>query len=77
MCGIAGFYGTKTIEDKKIHNCLKLMQRRGPDTNGQFHYTSNNNINVYLLHSRLSIIDFDKRANQPFISDSNVLIYNG
>ena len=31
---------------------------------------------VYLLHSRLSIIDLDERSNQPFRLDSKVLISN-
>ena len=30
-----------------------------------------------LLHSRLSIIDLDERANQPFRIGSHVLVYNG
>ena len=32
---------------------------------------------VYLLHSRLSIIDLDKRANQPFCIGDYVLAFNG
>ena len=34
MCGIAGYYGSKKIERYRIHNCLKTMKNRGPDSNG-------------------------------------------
>ena len=30
-----------------------------------------------MLHSRLSIIDLDKRSNQPFKYEKYIIIYNG
>ena len=35
--------------------------------------------NIYLGHTRLSIIDLDDRSNQPFISQdaSKILVFNG
>ena len=65
MCGIAGYIGTKHIETSSIINTLKLMKNRGPD-NQNWHKVKKENFNVFLLHSRLSIIDLDKRSNQPF-----------
>lgn len=77
MCGIAGYYGKKTIHSGAIDNCMARMKRRGPDAEGLYHHTENSGNHVYLLHSRLSIIDLDKRANQPFKYKSLVLVNNG
>jgi asparagine synthase (glutamine-hydrolysing) len=77
MCGIAGYLGTKTLDSKRIQCCLGLMHRRGPDWAAYFEDRVESDKNVYLLHTRLNIIDLDNRANQPFIDGSKVLIYNG
>ena len=53
------------------------MKNRGPDFSKIYSNKANNEINVNLLHSRLSIIDLNKRSNQPFVQDGNILIYNG
>ena len=76
MCGIAGYIGLSKIESNRIDNCLNQMNRRGPNAKGFFSHT-HNNCNLYFLHSRLSIIDLDKRANQPFQIGSKIIIYNG
>lgn len=76
MCGIAGYYGKKKIETSTIYRTLDLMKNRGPDHQGYKHFQLSN-ANVYLLHSRLSIIDLDKRSNQPFTIDDCTLIFNG
>jgi asparagine synthase (glutamine-hydrolysing) len=76
MCGIAGYIGRITIDQNKIEQTLELMNRRGPDHQDCF--TSGfNGVNVLLLHSRLSIIDLDERANQPFTMGTFTLVYNG
>jgi asparagine synthase (glutamine-hydrolysing) len=77
MCGIAGYFGHEKIESHHIAHCLKLMRRRGPDHTAYRHWTNQAGRNVYLLHSRLSIIDLDPRANQPFQVGSKWLVYNG
>ena len=77
MCGIAGYIGSSAIDPNYRRNCLNLMNRRGPDSNGTFHQPLKKNRNVYLLHSRLRIIDLDDRANQPYQVNSKILIYNG
>ena len=80
MCGIAGYITKKKYPNfffnKTARNLSKLMKNRGPDQQGSFNY-SNNNFSINLFSSRLSIIDLDKRANQPFKYKNLVLIYNG
>ena len=76
MCGIAGYIGTKQIEKYKIRNTLKLMINRGPD-NQNWHKVVKENFNIFLLHSRLSIIDLDNRSNQPFIYEKYIIVFNG
>lgn len=77
MCGIAGYLGKKSISDEVADSCLKLMGRRGPDACGVYRDVSPSGENVLLLHSRLSIIDLDERANQPFEFENKVLSFNG
>ena len=52
------------------------MKNRGPD-----HQASRlffvEDVQVCLLHSRLSIIDLDHRSNQPFTIGSATIVYNG
>ena len=52
------------------------MENRGPNYKGisQFNYKKNS---IYLLHTRLKIIDLSNKANQPFILKDNILIFNG
>ena len=77
MCGIAGYYGSFSIKAQQIQRCLKLMHRRGPDHADFFQHTNTKGRHVYLLSSRLSILDLEERSNQPFRLDSKVLVYNG
>ena len=76
MCGIAGYIGRKNIEKSKIKNTLDLMVRRGPD-HQSYYSLRQENFNVFLLHSRLGILDLDERSNQPFKLKNYVIVYNG
>jgi len=76
MCGISGYIGKETIAPPIIHQTLGLMRNRGPD-HQDYRYIEQNGINIYMLHSRLSIVDLDKRANQPFTLENCTLIFNG
>lgn len=76
MCGIAGYIGKKKISDKIIYSTGDLMRNRGPNNFSYLHYNKNK-INIYLLHSRLSIIDLNNRSNQPYEFKDKVLIFNG
>jgi asparagine synthase (glutamine-hydrolysing) len=77
MCGIAGYLGDQIILGDRIHECLAQMRRRGPDHAAYYHQEFAHDRRVYLLHSRLSIIDLDARSNQPFRIGSKLMIYNG
>ena len=76
MCGIAGYIGKKQIDNQTIINTLNLMKNRGPDHQDCCSFISKNT-NVYLLHSRLSIIDLDERSNQPFKFEHFTIVFNG
>ena len=76
MCGIAGYIGEKIISDQNIDSALNSMLSRGPDSKSHKKFESGK-INIYLLHTRLSIIDLDPRSNQPFSFDNLHLVFNG
>jgi asparagine synthase (glutamine-hydrolysing) len=77
MCGIAGYFGTRQFSETEIKPVLELMKRRGPDEQRFFIQSAQNEQQIVLIHSRLSIIDLNDRANQPFQQDNNILCYNG
>ena len=76
MCGISGYIGNQKIEDSILKKTLSLMKNRGPDSQNTYKINFKKT-NVYLLHSRLSIIDLTEYANQPFSSFDKTLIFNG
>jgi asparagine synthase (glutamine-hydrolysing) len=77
MCGIAGYVGPRVIGDDAIERCLASMRRRGPDASGSMHRTTRDGRNVYLLNTRLAILDLDERSNQPFTVGALEVTYNG
>ena len=69
MCGINGFNFKDLSLIKKM---MALTYSRGPDNQDYFEteeYT--------VGHNRLSIIDPDKRSNQPYFFKNYVLSFNG
>jgi asparagine synthase (glutamine-hydrolysing) len=77
MCGFIGAFSKDTITDQlesKVHEMNSLISHRGPDSKG--YYRSNNYACAF---SRLSIIDLDTRANQPFHDPTGrfTLVFNG
>ena len=76
MCGIAGYFGHREISSATMSTCLKKMKHRGPNAEGMYHHSIDGQ-NIYLLHTRLSILDLETRSNQPFESESNAIVYNG
>ncbi len=75
MCGIIG--STNPLHSRSdILNALDLLKHRGPDANGVI---ENKEHAILLGHTRLSIIDIDKRSNQPFSCDSGdySIVFNG
>ena len=77
MCGIAGYFGFKELTACQIERSLHLMRRRGPDHQEYRSWKNRAGRNLYFLHSRLSIIDLDPRANQPMKRGSKWIIQNG
>ncbi len=71
MCGILAYIGDK-IDHKELANSLPLINHRGPDHSS---YTSVDN--VFLGHTRLSIMDLHSRSNQPFELEDYLLVFNG
>jgi asparagine synthase (glutamine-hydrolysing) len=77
MCGIAGYFGNEIIEHKLTTACLNLMRQRGPNHQAVRQWSNVVGRNLYLLHSRLSIIDLDSRANQPMQFGDKWIAQNG
>ena len=76
MCGIAGYIGNLEISHEHVEECLSRMGQRGPDASGIYRHLFRGT-HVCMLHSRLSIIDLDRRANQPLRIGSKSLVCNG
>ena len=76
MCGIAGMIGTAPLDAARARAALASLAHRGPDASGTWQGKVGG-ASVTLLHTRLSIIDLDARANQPFAAEDCVLAYNG
>ncbi len=76
MCGIAGYIGPRHIDQVKIDKTLESLGQRGPDNRDVARFDLGDN-QCFLLHTRLNIIDFDARANQPFAYKDKIISYNG
>ena len=78
MCGIAGYIGDINFipKNQRIKKCEKLMGFRGPDDFNSELLKENSRAHL-LLHSRLAIIDSNKRSNQPIEDDNGILVFNG
>tara|TARA_Y100000588_G_scaffold395260_1_gene521990 strand:+ start:11169 stop:12977 length:1809 start_codon:yes stop_codon:yes gene_type:complete len=77
MCGIFGFILKRPLVDSDIELGRKGMEcllHRGPDYSD---YWFDQDEGVFLGHTRLSILDLDKRSHQPMIRNGTVLVYNG
>ncbi|MBU4351199.1 asparagine synthase (glutamine-hydrolyzing) [Patescibacteria group bacterium] len=74
MCGILGYVSQEEIDQDLFKSSLAALSKRGPDAEGIFQtYVAGKNI--VLGHKRLAIIDLNKAANQPMISeDGNFVI---
>lgn len=76
MCGVSGYVGKSILPKSIIQNTLKLMENRGPDNQG---YTEAkfNSKKIFLLSSRLKIVDRAVRSNQPMKDEDLTIIFNG
>jgi asparagine synthase (glutamine-hydrolysing) len=76
VCGIAGHAGAGGPDASRTTATLARLACRGPDAHG----TSRESFGagtVELVHTRLAIIDLDRRSDQPFTLDGCTLAYNG
>jgi asparagine synthase (glutamine-hydrolysing) len=74
MCGIAGYLGSVAPSADRVARTLTRMNNRGPDARGQVRLADER---VCLLHTRLAILDLDRRSNQPFEAEGCWLVFNG
>ena len=75
MCGIAGYISSEELHNQAMLSCL---HHRGPDHEGS--YTAElNNKQLFLGHTRLSILDLSEDGNQPMFSadKQTVIVFNG
>ena len=84
MCGIAGFFGTRTISSGSIERMLSGLRPRGPDAESAVLWNADLRPAAAaapngLLNTRLAIIDPRPEANQPMANAAgDVWInYNG
>lgn len=75
MCGITGYISNEKLNTIEMLNVLK---HRGPDHQSGYS-DSTNNREVFLGHTRLSILDLSSNGNQPMFSDDKqiILVFNG
>ncbi len=76
MCGIFGT--TKLYTERVLEKKLNTMRFRGPDYQGIKTFDLTSGGKLFLGHVRLSIVDLDKRSNQPFQFNDNIaVVFNG
>jgi asparagine synthase (glutamine-hydrolysing) len=76
MCGIFGSVGYDFYTPPKIQFIKKALNHRGPDDFGTF---ASGNENLFLAHTRLSIVDLSALGHQPMVDpdNGNVIVFNG
>ena len=77
MCGIFGVASTSQINhEEKLFSCRDELYHRGPDASGSW---LSKDEKVILQHRRLSIIDLNKKSDQPMIVDNSnyTIVFNG
>lgn len=76
MCGIAGIlhFGKSTHPGATVQKMTNALMHRGPDAKGIYEDEF-----ISIGHSRLSILDLQERANQPFAAADGryILSFNG
>lgn len=73
MCGILLHKGNHKITSR-FHDNLEKLSHRGPDCKHFIHFND-----IYIGHTRLSIIDLSEMGNQPMVSNCGnyILSFNG
>jgi asparagine synthase (glutamine-hydrolysing) len=76
VCGIAGHAGPAGPSPTLVAATLARLSCRGPDAHGTAGAAFGRGT-VDLVHTRLAIIDLDRRSDQPFTLEGCTLVYNG
>lgn len=76
MCGICGYIniGREEQDTSVLQNMVKTLHHRGPDSQGFFEDKEHQ---VFLGHSRLSIIDISDNGRQPMSLGCLTIVFNG
>ena len=76
MCGICGYinYREDILGATVIQNMVMTLHHRGPDSQGYFEDKEHQ---VFLGHSRLSIIDISDNGRQPMSLGCLTIVFNG
>ena len=74
MCGIAGWFGSKSLEPHVAGQIAQRLRHRGPDAEGIRSFPD-----ATLIHRRLSIIDLTPTGEQPMANEDGTiwLVFNG
>ena len=78
MCGILGYvFRGDNYNNKLFINNLDLLKNRGPDNSG-YYWDRIEQLNLFLGHRRLSVIDLSIAANQPMTKNNKgTIVFNG
>lgn len=75
MCGIFGVISKTRFDDVKLQQCLKRIERRGPDGSG-LRVVQHEDWYIHFGHRRLSILDLEG-GHQPLVADDAMVSFNG
>jgi asparagine synthase (glutamine-hydrolysing) len=75
MCGITGYISNEKLNSNAM---LDVLHHRGPDHQHGYYDTTNTK-QLFLGHTRLSILDLSSNGNQPMFSDDKniIMVFNG
>ena len=77
MCSISVFIShKKKMSPDMIKHMKEKMYHRGPDDCGHVDF-KNINVQVVLIHNRLSILDLTSAGHQPMAFEDLTIVYNG
>ncbi len=76
MCGISGIINFSTPLNEYLHCINSSLNHRGPDNSGVWF---DENLNIGIAHTRLSILDLSDSGSQPMTSsnDRYIISFNG
>ncbi len=74
MCGIVGIWSNKQVSEEEIVKVTQTLNHRGPDAHAVYISPDRN---IAFGHTRLSVIDLSFEANQPFVRNGFVIVFNG